>query len=290
MNNIETIIFTNENHIDILNVTLPRFINYLKPINSKINVITNKIVNNTKIDFSQVNVIETMVNFDNNGGHFRKSMITALKVINSKYILFFCDDYMINSIIKNETFNNVMKTIEHYGCDYMSFSSLKYNRVDLTKWEIINDDLSSFGIDGGVLYQINENYRHLYSVQPCIWKKESLIELLEYNENITLHMLDNTMIKNKRGYDRVLNYETNYFEPDDLTCLDYGFKSYTIDLPPFSFNIDDRDLYSDYFIFDYGEIMRHGKIQSSNTNTIIILTQFLNENTDIKNKILKFLE
>jgi hypothetical protein len=289
MNDLEIIVFTNENHIDILNVTLPRIVNYLSPINSKINVITNKFVNDTDIDFSKVNVIDTNIKFDKNGSHFRDSMLFSLLQIKSKYVLFFCDDYLINSVIKKDTFNNVMDIIEHYNCDFMSFSTLKSNRQDLLKWKIINSNLTNFGIDDAVLYEVDKDFRHLYSVQPCIWKRESLIELLTYNEFLTLHMLDNTMIKNKKGVDRILNYETNYFESNNFNSLDYGFKNYIIDLPPLTFNIDERALNSDYFIFDYGEIMRYGKIQEYRTNSVIILNEFLNENPIIKDKIRKFI-
>jgi hypothetical protein len=289
MNELEILIFTNEYHIDILNVTLPRFITYLEPINCIINIVTNKLVNNTNIDFSKVKVIETNIEFSGEGKHFRDCMLSALKNIGSKYILFLCDDYMFNSVIKKDIFDKTMDVIKFHDCDFMSFSTLASNRNDLIKWNIIENNLSNFGINGGVLYEIDKNYRHLYSVQPCIWKKKSLIEILELNEYLTLHMMDNTMIKNKRGYQRNLNYETNYFESNDLTSLDYEFKNYIIDLPPFTYNIDEKEINSDYFIFDYGEIMRHGKIQSYNTNSIIILKKFLNDNPEIKQKILKFL-
>jgi hypothetical protein len=289
MGNIETIIYTNENHINILNVTLPRFVKFLKPINSNINIVTNKFVNNTNINFNDVNIIETNINFDPQGSHFRDSMLIALTSIKSEYVLFFCDDYMLNSMIKIDMFNKVKNIINHYNCDFLSFSSLAYIRHYLEKWLMVNPDLKEFGIEGGILYEINENYRHLYSVQPCIWKKESLIKLLENNDYLTLHMLDNTIIKNKKGLLRNLNYETDYYDVDGENNLDYGFKNYTIHLPPLSFNIDDRNLNSDYFVFDYGEILRHGKIVDSKTNSVNILMSYLDDNPKIKEKIFKFL-
>ena len=289
MGDLEIIVFTNENHMDILNITLPRFIEYLNPINRKINVVTNKLVNNTNINFDDVNVIETNVNFDSQGGHFRESMLLTLNSISSDYILFFCDDYMINSIVKVDVFENVMNIIKNYDCDFLSFVSLAYCRHDLLKWSIINPNLNEYGINDGVLYEINDDYRHLYSVQPCIWKRTSLIELLEHNDTLTLHMLDNTMIKNKKGLSRPLNYETYYYESNDTTKLDYGFKNYTIDLPPLNYNIDDRVIGSDYFVFDYGEIMRHGHIINFETNTVRILNEYLNQNPKVKEKVVKFL-
>ena len=283
---IETVIFTNEVYSDILNVTLPRIIKHLKPINIRINVVSNKSIDN--IDLSDANFINTDTIFSPSGNHFRDSMIKALEFIDSEYILFFCDDYMINSDINTDNFHNVMKIIEHYNCDFFSFSSLNYCDHIISKWNKINTDLSQFNIGGGILYEIPNNYRHLYSVQPCIWKKSSLIDILTYNEGLSIGSLDNTNIKNKKGNLRNLNHETNYYDETDETAYDYGFINLTINYPPFSYNIDDRTIGSDFFVFDYGEILRHGKIMYSDTNSKKILMSFLEKNEHIKQKILKF--
>ena len=284
---MEIIIFTNENYIDILNITLPRFVKYLEPLNIKINVVTNKFVNNTNIDFSGVNVIETGVDFNQEGGHFRTSMYKTLTSLNSEYFFFFCDDYMINNLIKKDVFDNVVNVIKHYDCDFLSFASLRFTGVH-HRWNILNNDLKDFNINQGILYQIDDDYRHLYSVQPCIWKTKSFLTLLEHNPDLSLHMLDNTNIKNKKGFYRGLMELNNYYESNDETKLDYGFINLAIDLPPFSYNIDDRDLHSDYFVLDYGEIVRHGKLLNQETNTVKILNTFLEENPEIKNKVSKF--
>lgn len=289
MYNIETLIFTNEKYIDILNITLPRFVKYLKNITNKVNVVTNKLINETNIDFNGVNVFDCNVQFDSLGNHFRDCMLKSLSKINSEYVLFFCDDYMINSEVKEQNFQSILDIIKFYECDFFSFSSLNYCDITISKWDIIETDLNKFGIDGGLLYEISNNYRHLYSVQPCIWKKNSLIELLKYNDMLSISSLDNTNIKNKKGLYRKLNYETNCYEETNENFLDYGFKNLIINYPPFSYNIDDRPIGSDYFVFDYGEILRHGKVIESETNSKKILIDFLEKNLDIKQKIVNFL-
>lgn len=283
MNTIEAVVFTNEKYFNILYVTLPKLVQNL---NIPINVVTNKLLEN---NFEKVNFIETNIEFSQQGSHFRDSMIKSLIKINSEYILFFCDDYMMNSPVNYENFESVMKIIKSYNCDFFSFSSLNYCDHIISKWNKIETNLSKFGIGGGVLYEIPDNYRHLYSVQPCIWKKTSLLELLDYNEELSISSLDNTNIKNKKGFFRHLNYETNYYEDTESTSLDYGFKNLTINYPPFTYNIDDRPIGSEYFVFDYGEILRHGKVVESETNSKKILMKFLDENESLIDKISQFL-
>jgi hypothetical protein len=286
MNKIESIVFTNEKYFNILYVTLPRLIDNLGQLNIPINVVTNKLPTN---DFKGVNFIETNVAFCPQGTHFRNSMLISLSKIESEYVLFFCDDYMMNSPVNVENFNSMMKIMELYNGDFFSFSSLNYCDHIISKWNKIETNLSEFGFDGGILYEIPNNYRHLYSVQPCIWKRTSLIELLEFNDGLSIASMDNTNIKNKKGHFRSLNYETNYYDETESTFLDYGFKNLTINYPPFTYNIDDRPIGSKYLVFDYGEILRHGKVIESETNSKRILIDFLNENQDIKEKVFGFL-
>jgi hypothetical protein len=285
---MEIIIFTNEHYIDILNITLPRFVEYLKPLNLRINVVTNRLVNNTGINFDGVNIIETGVGFEYDGSHFRQSMLHALSELNCEYFLFFCDDYILNSMTKKESFENVFNIIKEFNCDYYSFSCLRFTGVT-HKWKTLNPNLKDYGIDNGILYQIDDDYRHLYSVQPCIWKTSSFIELTNYNSRLSLHGLDNTMILNKKGRQRNLNYETNYYDSNDENKLDYNFVNLAIDLPPFSYNLDNREMGSDYFVFDYGEIVRHGKIMETITNSRLLVLSILEKNPELKDKIKKFL-
>jgi len=287
--NISSIIFTNEKYINIFNITLPRFKKYLKDITKNIYVVTNKFNKNTSINFEEINVIDANVNFSASGNHFAQSMLKALRNINTEYILFFCDDYMINSKININNFYSILNIIKSYNCDFFSFASLNYCDHIILEWPKIETHLNKFQMSGGTLYKIPNSYRHLYSVQPCIWKKQSFIELLEYNPELSISSLDNTNIKNKKGYYRNLNYETNYYDETDITSLDYNFTNLIINYPPLSYNIDDRPIGSNYLVFDYGEIIRHGRFIETETNSKKILMEFLKNNQDLKEKVKQFL-
>lgn len=286
-NNIEILIFTNEHYFDILHVTLPRISKYLQSLNSNINLVINKYKSDYR--FNDINVIETNVEFKRDGSHFRDSLLFALSKIESEYIFFFCDDYMVESELKIDNFNKLMEIIKFYNVDYYSFSSLNYCDHVVKDWRVVNSNLSEFGFDGGVLYEIPNNFVHLYSVQPCIWKTESLKTLLHHNKNLSLHDLDNTRIKNKKGNYIKLSENPSYYIEDVDTNFDYNFTNFTINYPPLTYNIDDRPIGSDYLILNYGEILRYGKVIESMTNSKRILFDFLDKNPNIKNIVEKFL-
>jgi hypothetical protein len=77
---------------------------------------------------------------------------------------------------------------------------------------------------------MDNQYQHAFSVQPCIWKKSSLQQLLRDNPNISLHDMDNSKLNNKDQY--------------KIICTNY--KIYDGCCPP------------EYFIIGYVEIIRHG--------------------------------
>ncbi len=81
-----------------------------------------------------------------------------------------------------------------------------------------------------------KDYQYLYSVQPCIWNKNSMIEILEKYEEISLHDLDQTLpnIKNENDY-----FKSTACKLD--SCFDHIDK------------IEDN-----YFVLAYVEICRHG--------------------------------
>ena len=284
---MEIIIYTNETYIEILNITLPRFIEFLKPLNLRINVVTNKFVNTTGVDFEGVNVIETGVEHQGDGGHFRDSMLYALSKLQCEHFLFFLDDYILNSVVKKDNFDKSFNIFKEYNGDLLSFACLRFVSNQFLK--VVNNDLKEYGIENGVLYEFDENYRHSFSVQPCLWKTSSFVELLSYNDRLTLHELDNSVIKNKKGNTRVLNDETYFHETNEQSKLDYNFKNLVIDLPPFSYNYDNRPLNTDYFIFDFGEIIRHGILMEHLTNSRHLVLSIIEQNPELKTKLKRFI-
>ena len=264
MSDISFNIFTNEKYFNINYVTVPFLKENTKHLNKNINIISNRFPEHER--FNDVNYIESNISFQEDGGHFRDTMLYALKQIPEKYIFFLCDDYIFKSPIKEDTFNSLTKILDDINGDFLSLSTQKHMGAYVPNWNKIEIDITSYGFPENCFYYMPDEYCHMYSVQPCIWKKDSLIELLTHNKGLTLHGLDNLNIRNKKGEGRERN-PLILFYYEKLGFFDYNFKNVGIYLDPLGFNADERILDSDYLIIDYCEIIRHGKIMEADTNS-----------------------
>jgi hypothetical protein len=280
-------IFTNENYFNINYVTVPQLIKNTQGLNVKINLISNKFPQHER--FVGVNYIESNVPFDGSGHHFRNTMLYALERIEEKYVFFLCDDYIFRNPVKEETFNSISKILDELGGDFLSLSTQKHMGAYVNDWSRVELDLPKYGFPGGSLRYMPDEYCHMYSVQPCVWKKESLMELLQYNNRLSLHDLDNLNIVNKKGERRERNPEILFYHKKP-GFFDYGFKNIGIYLDPIGFNADERIPNSDYLIIDYCEIIRHGKIMEADTNSKKYFLELIEtgEYKNIKEKLNKF--
>lgn len=95
-------------------------------------------------------------------------LCSALNKVDSKYVLFFLEDWLITTEIDNEniyeTINYILKNdILYYKFFFPSFSS-NYNK--------------KFKFDEN-RYYIDENRKYGISIQPAVWNREYLVKLLE---------------------------------------------------------------------------------------------------------------
>jgi hypothetical protein len=288
MKDISFVVFTNENYFDLLHLTLPYTIENTKHLNKTINVVSNKIPEHEI--FNGVNYIDSNVNFSPDGSHFRDSLLFALNQIPEDYILFLCDDYLIKSPINKDRFNNIINILEKINGDYLALGTQKHIENFVINWDKPNINLSEYGFPDGCFYNFDVTARHMYSVQPCVWKKSSLIDLLTHNPSLTLHQLDNTDISNKKGQKRKLEEFFNFsFYENKENFFDYGFNNFCYHHPPMTYHVDEKPLSTDFLLIDYIEIVRHGKFLDANVNSKDILNDILNSKENIKNKLNKFI-
>lgn len=285
------VVYSNETYFDLLELTLPFTIENTRHLGVRIYVVSNKIPNGKKI-FPNVNYIDSQVNFCTGGGHFSQTMTKALNSISEKYIFFLCDDYIIKSPVKKERFDNITRILDVLDGDYISFSTQKHLEFFINEWKRPDIDVEKFGFPKNSFFVFDDRARHMYSVQPCVWKKDSLSKLLKHNPNISLHGLDNTDIMNMKGETRILSdFYNNSFYVDKPCFFDFGFKNYCVHFPLESYHVDEKPIGSDFFLLDYIEIVRHGKFLEPLVNSKIILTDILNSKLglELKNKLSFFL-
>jgi hypothetical protein len=285
-NDISVFVYTNERGFNITYLTVPKVVNAFKEVVENIYVVANKLPSQRDHDY--VKYIDASVEFCGSGRHFSQTLQVALKQIKEDYVLFLCDDYFFKSQVKQNVFNSIVDLIKDNDVDYFSFSSLCYCDVIIKDWKTPNLNLEKYNLTGTLL-EISENYRHLYSVQPCIWKKSSLLKVLEHNPNLSLWDMDNSSLCNTKQNCRTLNYETNMYLNDEENRLDYNFKNYTINLPPLTYNIDNRVPDSDFYVFDYGEIIRHGKFVDTMTNTKRLVLDYIEKDQALQEKLKNFI-
>jgi hypothetical protein len=285
MNDVAFLVFTNEHYFDLLNLTLPYTIENTKHLDKKIYLVSNKIPEHNKFD--GINYIDTNVPFEDDGGHFKNVLFNALNQIPEKYVLFLCDDYLLRSPIKKDKFDSIINIIEDTDADFLSLSTQKHYEMFLDNWNKPFID-PKYGLPSDCIYEMDEKVRHLYSVQPCIWKVSSLIQIIQTHitkdRRLALHDLDNTNILTKNGEYRELQDNTILY---DKRPLGYNFKNLCIHHPPDTYNFDEKNIGSEYFVIDYCEIIRGGKFIQG-TNSIVYLNEILSTNNNIKNKLERF--
>jgi len=274
MKDISFLVYTNETYFDLLYLTLPFTLENTKHLNKKINLVSNKIPDHYK--FKNVTYIDANISFSPYEQHFRNTLLTALNRIPEEYILFLCDDYLIKSPINKTRFDNIVSILEKINADYLALGTQKHIENFLPSWNKPNIILSDYGFPEGCFYEFDETARHMYSVQPCIWKRNSLIEILIYNPEITLHQLDNTDILNKKGERRSLEeyYNFSFYEKKE-NFFDYGFKNFCYHYPPISYHTDEKPLSTGFLLIDYIEIVRNGKFLDASVNSKYILNEIL---------------
>ena len=233
IDNLRFVFFTNECNIHLIKLTLKYFFKYNNLDNIKISVISNNYNNVDDLPFKdKVEYLSGNVKFGHNGQHFSESLKCALPNIKEDYIFFFCVDYFFVSNTRFDDLEKLMSIIVNENIDYFGFSFLS-NELGC-EWKPFVPRNSSFPDD--YFYYIDNKYRYLYSVQPTIWKKNSLLELAN-TYNFSLHELDETLsvMKTQNTFKCVAK---NNKLPNYVNTL--------LTLP------------ENYFIISYCEIVRHG--------------------------------
>lgn len=264
-------VYTNEKYLPIADLTMGEFNKHYPDSPFTRYLVSNRIVD-YNFETKNATFLDCNVPHDTSGRQFAKTMKVALNQIPEEYIIFFCDDYMLIDRPNVERLSILLNLIEEHKIDFFSFAS-NHPKPDWEKY-----DLNFPNLDGRFFYKLADNYQYHYSVQPCIWKKNSLLELLEYNPNISLHDLDTTNIKNREGAVRDINKNGNLWEPYPYGSQNFGFKDITTDFGDYN----ELNPY-EFFIFPYVELIRYGFFNLwHNTNSKKFILNMI-ESKDLRN-------
>jgi len=258
---VGVIVYTNESNLPILELFLQYFFKYNPKFPYSVYVVSNNFTTSNLPYQDKVTYLSGNVEWHSRGGHFSQTLSNVLPQIKEDYIFYFCEDYILNDSIDIEALENLLRLMQDKNIDMFSFAS-SYPIINNFR-PLVEIDDTKYNFQPNTFYQTNNQYVHAYSVQPCIWKKLSLQQLLADNPQASLHDMDNSILNNKDNY--------------KIVCTNY--KIYDGCCPP------------EYFIIEYVEIVRHGVFlmalnghdHMEHTYQDIFLRQLIKEN-DLHNK------
>jgi hypothetical protein len=195
--NLAVVVYTNETNIPVLDLFFKYFFKHNSTFNTPIYAVANKFTKSELPYSDKVTYLNGNVPFHNMGGHFSQTLINVLPQIEEDYIFYFCEDYILSRPIDVNALENLLKLIQDNNVDMFSFAS---SYPVMNKWPIFDASYSEYDFEKNIFYQTDNQYQHAYSVQPCIWKKSSLQQLLADNPEASLHDMDNSKLNNKDQY------------------------------------------------------------------------------------------
>jgi hypothetical protein len=257
---IGIVVYTNETNVPILDLFLKYFFKHNPNINIPIYAVANRFTKSDLPYSNKVTYLSADVEWSSTGAHFSKTLSNVLPQIKEDYIFYFCEDYIMTDPINVGALNALVKLIKDENIDMFSFASTYASRF---KWTVMDVDYVDYGFNPNIFYYTDIDYKHAFSVQPCIWKKESLYQLTLDNPNMSLHDMDNSILKGKDRY--------------NLACTD--------------FKIYDGAYDPEYFIIGYKEIIRHGVFlmalnghdHMKGDHTDVFVTNLIKENNLLDN-------
>jgi len=251
--NVHFVIHSNEKTTPIVGLSLSYFDKYVGLDNINISVVSNKFLTDNLPYKDKVNYISGNVDFNDGGYHFGPTMTNAYNTITEDYVFFFCEDYMLTANIDFDTLNKLVKLMDGEKIDNFSFASNQPIPNNFPKYE----KSVEYGFQDDELYYIRNGFLYEYSVQPCLWRRTSMLELLKYNPNLGLHHLDTSHIKGKTGKYREIDISKGYQEYIGWTEEDkYNFKTLCSKYMIFDYFPQANQ----QFIIAYIELIRWGKI------------------------------
>lgn len=273
------VMYTNQNYIPIAKLSLNAFFKNCGDQQIKKYLVSNSFPEQTKhlVENLDINLFDSNVPFSDAGNHYGKTILNLLETIETDYIMLFLDDYTIIKPIKWDNIKKLLEIMVDEKIDYFSFMSYDFD------WPEVNVDYPKYGLENQKLMVFDSSYFYMYSVQPSIWKKDALKEILECNQNISLHGMDISNIINKKGKLRDTPIENFY---QDKQFYDYEFKNVCLKKNSLNSNyaFDEHNGDGDYLFFLYSEIIRWGKFNlKTHHNNKMFLEKLFDEFSEIKN-------
>jgi hypothetical protein len=225
-NRIRFIIYTNESNLSLAGVALNEFLLHA-PKDVKVNVVSNKIPENKNLKNSDLYYSADIE--QKNGKQFSSVLLKFLESIDEDYIFFNCDDYIVYKEIEKSDFNKLINFIDFHKVDYFSFDKKLFS--DTISFEVFKNNF----YENNLINIISKNHYYRFSVQPCVWKKSSLMDVLRNFVDINVQELETSEEIRKL----------------DLLTLGVNWHNLGISIPA-------NPGYDTHFCYSWAEVVRSG--------------------------------
>jgi hypothetical protein len=251
--NLALLVYTNQTYLPIAKLSIEEFNRMTPDLKIKKYLVSNNFDNSINFDNLDITTFNSQIPFSTNSRHFSEVLKYSLERIDEKYILLWVEDTIIATEMKSQNLQSLINIMDDNSIHHMSLMSYGHN------WKVLDIDYSKYGLPQNQILEMPHTYMYTFSVQPCIWNRESLLEILNYNNGISIHEFDTTNIRNKKG-DRINGYKDGYIVVSDK-FWDYNTKHICLNrtYETASYCFDDRPFEGDYFLFLYSGIIRNGK-------------------------------
>lgn len=188
MNNLRFLFYTNERNQAFCDLCLDYFFKHCQDPNAKVSVISNGYNSSFKKHAGRVEYLDSATSLGDRY-RFPLTMEYALSKIQEEYVFLFFDDYFLLRDVQLDRLKELLDFIRHENVDYFGFDELVGLKEEFKEYK--SEKFPQF--DGQIAIKPKE-YMYLYSLQPSIWKKESLAKLFERNKEkfSIFHELDQT--------------------------------------------------------------------------------------------------
>lgn len=224
--NLQTVIYTNDSALPMAEITYQEYIDHA-PSDHRTTIVTNKVSEGYSPKFPQA--VFNSEEENRGGKQFAATMLKYLESINSEFIFFLLDDYITYRKFSRHDFNRLLRMMIDVNADYFSFDRKQEQFTRGFK------DFNTNQYDSEYINQVDSSDLHRFSVQPCIWKRESLIKLLKKYPNLDIH-----------------TFET------DKTIVEEDFLTLGFNWHVFDPKIPATEGFEHHFVISTVEIIRHG--------------------------------
>lgn len=223
---LQTVIYTTQNTLPLAEVACEEFLLHA-PKDSNITIVTNFFNPDYTCKFGDKIFCSDVPN--KGGNQFGEVMIKYLNSIDNEFILFLLDDYITYRKFSRHDFNKLLKLMSEEKVDYFTFD--KKQEVTTRQFKPYHTSL----YDDGLLSEVSSIDLHRLSVQPCIWRRTALLELLNKYPELNVHRLET---------DQVIAGE-------NLKTLGFNWHVFTPKIPS-------TEGFEHHFVFSSVEIVRSG--------------------------------